>query len=183
MTKQVRYFVGTSDEDLLISECNGLYQVSTIAYERWQDGEDEDTLCLPYHCYLSGDPCKWQDVNSWLKSGRWTKKIPLFVKNTHRAVWGLPPLAEEKIIPEWFLDYRDGTVHCPTEDYVDPFPSGVKSWLLDRQLGNAGAKRCYWLGNKEMFKTWTFSCPTTVLLEGLVPLLEGSPYVAVLKSW
>ena len=168
----MRFCIGRSEEDLIISDYNGESVISSITYGQRHDPDS------PYQCCLLGEKGTIFDHMHWTRNGKYTKKIPLFVKNVHRKAYGLPPLKEEKVIPEWFLDYRDGTVHCPTEDYVDELPVSVKEWMLQNK-----GKRCHWMGNREMFKTWTFTCPTETLIKNLVPLLDGTPYFAVLKSW
>lgn len=174
----MRFYIDRSDEDLIISDYNGYSVISSVSYEHWQDPVNQDLKCVPYECYLIGEKGTISDHMRWTRNGKYTRKIPLFVKNVHREVYGLPPLKEEKVVPEWFLDYRDGTVHCPTEDYVDELSASVKEWMLQNK-----GKRCHWMGNREMFKTWTFTCPTETLIKDLVPLLDGTPYFAVLKSW
>ena len=39
------------------------------------------------------------DIHDW-KQLKWTKKIPLELKNLHRAFWGLPPVKASKWSPK-----------------------------------------------------------------------------------
>lgn len=112
----------------------------------------------------------------WLDNGLWTKKIPIEWKNEHRKAWGLPLLKEERVLPEWYLDWN--SIYVPTPENVGDFPEGVDDWMASVQ-----SKKAHWYGDRGNFKTWVFEAPLVVVRDGLAPLLEGSDFSAKLKGW
>jgi len=176
MNTQITYFIGSSNEDLLISQCESKVLFSQISYEKFEDYEGEVVHAYEVHPFEEK-----MDIMYALNSikpghGRWTKKIPLPWKNIHRESWGLPPLKEEKSSPEWYLDWN--SIFIPTPENVEIPPD-----LAEFFNGRSDTHRVHWYGQREMFKTWCVTAPLSVVLKEIKPFLEGTEFTLKLKCW
>jgi len=173
--KQITYFVGSSEEDLLVSRCGDEALISRISYKKFEDYEGEEVHA--YEVYPDADKNLFFDVLSSVEHGIWTKKIPVEWKNIHRCRWGLRPLKEEKSSPEWYLDWN--SIFIPTPENVEIPPD-----LAEFFNGRSDSRRVHWYGNIKMFKTWCVTAPLSVVLEEIKPFLEKTDkFTLKLKCW
>ena len=175
----ISFFVN-STEDLIISTRDSEIIVGRVSYTDWEDPPEAKGSA--YECFHARKDGARESIYDYpFRHGIWTKKIPLPWKNFHRELWGLKPVKEESPLPEWYLDWEDGTVRCPTPENVGDFPAPFVAWVLTN--GKQGAKRQHYGGSREQFKTWVFTCPTQVVINELAPMLKGSDFVIKLKCW
>jgi len=174
--KQLTYFIGSDNEELLISRCGSEVLFSQICYKDFKTYKGEAVHA--YEVYPYGEKTYIMYALNSIKPGHgiWTRKVPLPWKNIHRESWGLPPLKEEKSSPEWYLDWD--SIFIPTPDNVEIPPN-----LAEFFNGRSDSRRVHWLGQREMFKTWCVTASLAVVLEEIKPFLEGTKFTLKLKSW
>jgi len=175
MNRQLTYFIGSSEEDLLVSRCGseGKVLFSQICYKDSETYEGEKIHAYEVHPFGDKENVL-NDLNS-IKHGRWTKKVPFEWKNIHRSRWGLPPLKEEKSSPEWYLDWD--TIFVPTPKNIEIPPK-----LAEFFDGRSDSRRVHWYGQKEMFKTWCIATSLSVVQQEIQPLLDDT-FTLKLKCW
>ena len=176
----LRFFVDSSDENLLLSVKGTEVVTSNLSYTHWDGKGDPKNVQVPYCCYIWDSWGKRSIYDDYPKHGIWTKKIPLSWKNVHREFWGLKPLKAlrvEKPLPEWYLDWNDLT-RCGTPENVGAIPDTFNQWAIAN-----GANRHHWFGRREDFKTWVFSVSTQTVINELAPMLKGSDFTIKLKCW
>ena len=173
--KTISFFVGLSEEDALFSRYGDEVRYSSIVYKPY---DDEEGSFNAYDCVVANEARPIDKYLYYLQDGkgRWTKKVPVEWKNAHREVWGLPPLKEEKSVPEWYID--EGSIWVPTPENVGDLPTALNEWAVSH-----GAKRKHWLGHMDCFKTWVFAAPLSVVVSEVAPLLLDTKLTVKLKSW
>ena len=175
--QSITFFVGSTEEDALWSRVGDQVRFSSISYKPYYE---YPPLMEAYECAVSTQ--KYSIFHSALffqeGKGRWTKKVPVEWKNAHRQAWGLPPLKEEKVLAEWYIDWDH--IYAPTPENVDPFPPALEEWLASCPYSPI---RRHWYGNREYFKTWVFTAPLAVVRDEVAPLLEGARFIAKIKCW
>ena len=174
MNKQLTYFVGSSEEDLLVSRCGSQVLFSQMCYEDFEAYDGEAIHAYEVHPFA--DKNFFFDVLNSVERGIWTKKIPLPWKNIHRESWGLPPLKKETCTPEWYLDWN--SIFIPTPENVEIPPD-----LAEFFNGRSDSRSVHWYGQKKMFKTSCVTAPLSVVLEEIKPFLEGTEFTLKLKCW
>jgi len=175
MNKQLTYFIGIPDEDLLVSRCGSEVLFSQMCYEDFVAYDGEAVNAYEVHPYGDKENIL-NDLNS-IKHGRWTKKIPYEWKNVHRTRWGLPPLKKETCTPEWYLHWNNVFIAVP--ENVD-----IPDELAGFFNGRSDSRRVHLNGDKEMFKTWCVTTPLSVVLEEIQPFLKGTDeFTLKLKYW
>ncbi len=164
--KNLQFFV-VGGEDALWSRYGDQVVYSSLLYHEG------------YECALALESLAVSNNLHYLVNGkgRWTKKVPAEWKNVHRKFWGLAPLKEESILPEWYID--EVSIWVPTPENAGDLPAALNEWMTSCDT----AQHKHWYGHRDCFKTWVFSAPLEVVKTQVAPLIEGTNFVAKLKSW
>lgn len=85
MNRTIRYAIHR-DEGTVISQVGDAVAWPVLDYE--QIGQDGD-FTQPFTYTL--ERCPVLSVGAEWRRLRWTRKIPVELKNVHRAFWGMPP--------------------------------------------------------------------------------------------
>lgn len=162
MKKQITYAI--DHEGMTFSRVENEIATGVLDYERMTPENRYAT-----HFNMEKFPLTAMAGRQW-QSLFWTKKLPLAVKNQHRAFWEMIPLTSEAPIPRWYLNW--GTA-CYPNDIQYTAPGELKPLLSG--LGCTRIKKSPPHGNKEIGISWVFDLES-VKYDELTKAIEGSKY-------
>ena len=92
--------LGVYNSRLVIDHTSVAYVWSVLEFDKIGEGGDftqPPSFHLEYMDVRDDSHARWSNFTSWVRSSmKYTKKVPLEVRNEHRALYGMKPVKENK---------------------------------------------------------------------------------------